>query len=58
MLEDRVLIEDPKVLAEPYRVTFRYKRSRTYKIQEYVCTDNHYHVNAEGKVIFDLGQQH
>jgi hypothetical protein len=58
MLEDRVLIEDPRVLAQPYRVTFRYKRSRTYKIQEYVCTDNHYHVNAEGKVIFDLGQQH
>jgi len=54
MLEDKISMEDPKVLAKPYQFTFRYKRSSTYRVQEYVCSNNHYHVNAKGAVVFDI----
>jgi hypothetical protein len=47
-LEDRVLMEDPEVLATPYRFTFSYRRSN-YKIQEYVCENNDITVDSEGK---------
>ncbi|HEX7688262.1 MAG TPA: hypothetical protein VF453_11175 [Burkholderiaceae bacterium] len=47
-LEDQVVIDDPAVLASPYRFTFDYRRSN-YKIQEYVCENNEIAVDSEGK---------
>jgi len=51
-LEDRVTIEDPAVLAEPYRFTYGYKRNDTYEINEYYCnpSDQLVKVNADGTV--------
>jgi len=52
MLEDRIVIEDPKVLAEPYTFTYGYKRNDDYQIMEYICDreDPLFKVNQDGTV--------
>lgn len=37
LLENRITIEDPKMLTEPYRFTYGYKRNNAYQISEYFC---------------------
>jgi hypothetical protein len=51
-LENRITIEDPAILAEPYRFTFGYKRNDTYEINEYFCTpaDQLIELDADGTV--------
>jgi hypothetical protein len=58
-MENRITIEDPAILAEPYRFTYGYKRNDTYEINEYYCTpsDQLIELNADGTVSMktDLG---
>ena len=51
-LEDQIVIEDPKVLAEPYRFTYGYKRNDHYRIMEYFCDrqDPLLNINKDGTV--------
>ena len=51
-MENRITIEDPVMLAEPYRFTYGYKRNDTYEINEYFCTasDQLIELNADGTV--------
>lgn len=51
-MENQITIEDPKVLAEPYRFTYGYRRNDKYEINEYFCTqaDQLVSVNADGTV--------
>jgi len=51
-MENRITIEDPAILAEPYRFTYGYKRKDTYEINEYFCTpsDQLIELNADGTV--------
>jgi hypothetical protein len=58
MLEDRISLDDPDILAQPYQFTFKYKRNSTYKIAEYVCDNNHYDVNGSGDVHFSPDPGH
>jgi len=37
LLEDQITIDDPKMLVEPYRLTYGYKRNDQYRIMEYFC---------------------
>jgi hypothetical protein len=53
-LEDRVKIEDPAVLAQPYKFTFGYKLKPGYKLQEYICTDNRYTPAPDGTINLEL----
>ncbi len=52
MLEDKIVIEDPDRLVEPYHVTYGYKRNDDYEIKEYLCDkeDPLFKVNADGTV--------
>jgi len=54
LLEVRILVEDPAVLLQPYRLTFRYRREPTYRVQESLCENNKYRLGDDGKVIFDM----
>ncbi len=56
-LENQIVIEDPKVLLEPYRFTFGYKRNNEYEITEYLCEkeDPLFKVNADGTVQMKVG---
>lgn len=51
-LENQITIEDPKILVEPYRFTYGYKRNDDYEIMEYICDqkDQLVKVNADGTV--------
>lgn len=51
-LENQIVIEDPKILAEPYRFTYGYKRNDQYRIMEYFCErkDPLFEVNKDGTV--------
>ncbi|MBU0557791.1 MAG: hypothetical protein KKD64_13475 [Alphaproteobacteria bacterium] len=51
-MENRITIEDPAILAEPYRFTYGYKRNDAYEINEYFCTssDQLIELNADGTV--------
>jgi len=49
-LEDRIVIEDPPVLARPYVFSFTYKMDPAYKIMEYFCDNNRNRVEADGSV--------
>ena len=42
ILENKVTLEDPEYLTQPWTWTWMYKRWPGYKIQEYVCEDNRY----------------
>jgi hypothetical protein len=48
-LEDRVVIEDPQVLARPYAFTFGYRRDPAYRIIEYICDNNRWQTDENGK---------
>lgn len=52
LLENQIVIDDPKMLIEPYRVTYGYKRKDDYQIMEYFCEreDPLIHLNEDGTV--------
>lgn len=52
MLENQIVIDDPKTLIEPYRFSFGYRRNDTYRIMEYYCErqDPLLKVNPDGTV--------
>ncbi|MEP7310987.1 MAG: hypothetical protein ABI859_00265 [Pseudomonadota bacterium] len=53
-LEDHIVVEDPKALAQPYVITFRYKLAPArYKLSEYLCENNRYKDDA-GTDFLDL----
>jgi hypothetical protein len=54
LLENQITIEDPSVLATPYRFTFGYKRNPEYRIMEYICDNNRNRFDAEGKVSLEV----
>lgn len=37
MLENQIVIDDPKMLIEPYHFSFGYRRNDAYRIMEYYC---------------------
>jgi hypothetical protein len=53
-LESQITIDDPSILAKPYRFTFGYKRNPEYRIMEYICDNNRYHPNADGSVSLEV----
>lgn len=59
-MEDRIVIEDPKVLAEPYKFTYGYRRNDDYDITEYLCEreDPLLKVNADGTVSMKTDESH
>jgi hypothetical protein len=57
LLENQVTIDDPDVLAQPYKFTFGYKRNPDYRIMEYICDNNRYHPNADGGVDLDVSSK-
>lgn len=52
LMEDQITINDPKMLIEPYRFTYGYKRNPTYEMQEYFCDreDPLFKVTSDGTV--------
>jgi hypothetical protein len=54
LLENQITIDDPKVLAKPYKFTFGYKRNPDYRIMEYICDNNRYHADENGGVRLDM----
>ncbi len=48
LLENRVKIDDPSILAQPYEFTYGYKKDPDYKIMEYICDDNRSVVGEDG----------
>jgi hypothetical protein len=54
LLENQITIDDPDVLAKPYKFTFGYRRNRDYRIMEYICDNNRYHLNEEGGVDLEV----
>lgn len=53
MLENEVTIDDPTVLLKPYKLVFKYKKQPTYRITEYICSNNRM-FGSDGKVKLDL----
>lgn len=51
-MEDQITIDDPKMLVEPYRFTYGYKRNDKYQIMEYYCDreDPLFNVKSDGTV--------
>ena len=44
--------EDPKVLAEPWQLTYTYSRDRTWEQIEYICSQNNRHIlDADGQTL-------
>jgi len=44
--------EDPKVLAEPWHLTYTYRRDRTWEQIEYICSQNNRHIlDADGQTL-------
>jgi len=54
LLENRVKIDDPAMLAQPYEFVYGYKKDPTYKILEYICDDNRNVVGEDGSVSLKL----
>lgn len=52
LIENQITIDDPKVLLEPYRFTYGYKRNPDYQIMEYYCEreDPLFKVKEDGTV--------
>lgn len=52
LIENEITIDDPKVLLEPYRFTYGYKRNPDYQIMEYYCEreDPLFKVKEDGTV--------
>lgn len=59
LMENAITIEDPKMLLEPYRFTYGYRRNRDYVIQEYFCDreDPLFKVKADGTVEMKTGDE-
>jgi hypothetical protein len=53
MLENQVTIDDPTVLLKPYQLVFKYKKQPTYRITEYICSNNRM-FSTDGTVKLDL----
>lgn len=58
LMEDHITIEDPRMLAEPYRFIYGYKRNDAYEIMEYICDreDPLSKINPDGTVSMRLDQ--
>jgi len=56
LLENKIVIEDPKILNKPYAFTFGYKKS-DYRIMEYICDNNHNLRNDGKPVDAETGKQ-
>jgi hypothetical protein len=54
LLENQITIDDPEFLAKPYTFTFGYRRNPDYRIMEYICDNNRYHLNEEGGVDLEV----
>ena len=54
-LQDEVTITDPVYLSAPWKFTYLYRRVPGYKIQEYVCEDNHAYIDSQGQTHVDIG---
>lgn len=56
-LENQIVIEDPKMLLEPYRFTFGYKRNDGYEMTEYLCEkeDPLLKLNPDGTMQMKVG---
>ena len=50
-LENRITLEDPEVLVNPYRFTVEYRRVPGAQIAEYVCDNNRWQIDAKGNAI-------
>jgi hypothetical protein len=52
MLENQITIDDPKMLVEPYRFTYGYRRNDDYQMMEYFCEreDPLFKVGEDGTV--------
>jgi hypothetical protein len=52
MLENQITIDDPKMLVEPYRFTYGYRRNDDYQMMEYFCDreDPLFKVGEDGTV--------
>jgi hypothetical protein len=48
LLQDDITLVDPDILPRPYTFTFGYKKDPKYRIQEYVCDNNHVSVEQDG----------
>jgi hypothetical protein len=57
LLENQITIDDPAVLARPYKFTFGYKRSPEYRIMEYICDNNRHRADAEGGQSMDISSK-
>lgn len=59
LLENQIVMDDPKVLLEPYHVTFGYRRNDDYQMMEYFCdrTDPLIKVNKDGTVSMKVDDQ-
>jgi len=55
ILEDRMTVEDPKVLEQPWSFRFVYRRMKGYHMLEYVCENNHEVTDRNGGTHLDLG---
>jgi len=53
-LENEITIEDPGILAKPYRFTFGYRRNAEYRILEYICDNNRYRRDADGSTSLEV----
>ena len=59
MIENNITIDDPKMLVEPNKLTYGYKRNDGYEIKEYLCDkeDPLFKVGADGKVSMKVDEQ-
>ena len=59
MLENQITIEDPKMLVEPYRFTYGYRRNDDYQMMEYFCDreDPLFKVGEDGTVQMKTGDE-
>lgn len=58
-LENQITIEDPKMLIEPYRFTYGYRRNDDYEMMEYFCDRNDplFEVTDDGTVEMKTGDE-
>ncbi len=54
LLENKITIHDPEVMAEPYQFTFGYRRNNDYRIMEYICDNNRYELDEDGGSVLDV----
>lgn len=57
LMEIQVTIDDPAFLARPYVFTIGYKRRIGYRIMEYICDNNRYHVDQHGNSTLEISSK-